>query len=61
MKQQDFTDEDYAWLNNMRKRGFCVVCFAPDELEGVDPYALDDMLTAFGLEQIKYLKENSND
>ena len=57
----EYMASDLKWMRDMRQRGFCVVVFTPEELDGVDPDLLDDMLTSFGLEQIEYLQEEDDE
>ena len=59
--EDEYMASDLKWMRNMRDRGFCVVVFTPEELEGVDPEVLDDVLTAYGLEAIEDLKEEEDD
>lgn len=57
----EYMEGDVKWLRNMRDRGFCAVCFTPEELDGVDPDALDDALTQYGLEAIEDMKEDDDE
>lgn len=59
--EDEYMASDLKWMRNMRDRGFCVVVFTPEELEGVDPEVLDDVLTAYGLEAIEELKEEDDE
>lgn len=59
--EDEYMASDLKWMRNMRDRGFCVVVFTPEELEGVDPEVLDDVLTAYGLEAIEDLKEEDDE
>lgn len=59
--EDEYMASDLKWMRNMRDRGFCVVVFTPEELEGVDPEVLDDVLTTYGLEAIEDLKEEDDE
>ena len=57
----EYMEGDVKWLRNMRDRGFCVVCFTPEELDGVDPDAVEDVLVEYGWDVIHDLKEDDDE
>lgn len=57
----EYMPSDLKWLRNMRERGFCVVVFTPEELEGVDPDYVEDKLLEFGWDVINNATEEEDE
>ena len=57
----EYMASDLKWLRNMRERGFCVVVFTPEELEGVDPDYVEDKLLEFGWDVINNATEEEDE
>lgn len=57
----EYMASDLKWLRNMRERGFCVVVFTPEELEGVDPDYVEDKLLEFGWDVINNVMEEDDE
>ena len=57
----EYMPSDLKWLRNMRERGFCVVVFTPDELDGADPDEVEDQLIERGWDVIELLRESEDD
>lgn len=52
------THEDMDFIDRLHKRGFAVVVFTPEEVDGVSIERLEDMLIEEGWNIIDYLKED---
>ena len=53
----NYTDEMLAAVELLRKAGFAVCAFDPDELAGVDPEDIEERMCQKGWEAIEILKE----
>ena len=51
------TENDKNMIENLRDRGFAVVVYSPDELEGVDPDTLESDLVTFGNHTLEVLSD----
>lgn len=52
-----YTNEVLDALDLLRKEGFAVCAFDPDELEGVDPSDIEEAMCVSGWNAIEALKE----
>jgi hypothetical protein len=57
----EYTEKDWEWMADMRKRGFCVTVFTPEELQGANPDQVEDRLVELGWEVIDCLKEEDDE
>lgn len=46
--EDEYMPGDLKWMRDMRQRGFCVVCFTPDELDGANPDHVKTALLSWG-------------
>ena len=59
--EDEYMPGDLKWMRDMRQRGFCVVCFTPDELDGADPDKLEERLVDSAWDIIDDLKEEDDE
>lgn len=59
--EDEYMPGDLKWMRDMRQRGFCVVCFTPDELDGANPDQVEDRLVELGWDVIECLKEEEDE
>jgi len=57
----EYTEKDWEWMADMRKRGFCLTVFTPEELQGANPDQVEDRLVELGWEVIDCLKEEDDE
>jgi len=57
----EYTEKDWEWMADMRKRGFCLTIFTPEELQGANPDQVEDRLVELGWEVIDCLKEEDDE
>ena len=57
----EYLPEDWQWMADMRRRGFSVTVFTPEELQGANPDHVEDRLVELGWEVIDVLKEDEDE
>ena len=57
----EYSPEDFKWMSDMRRRGFCVTVFTPEELQGANPDQVEDRLVELGWEVISVLKDDDDE
>jgi len=57
----EYTEKDWEWMADMRRRGFCLTVFTPEELQGANPDQVEDRLVELGWEVIDCLKEEDDE